>query len=115
MKRWLLIFLMVMLPLQMSWAAVCISCQDEQTTSSAGGTPMDRQDDAKVEKLAVNSGPVIADCDCHYCHHFSAGAFFIVVTDIIAPPIAGHDLRTPLAPPSHIPDTLFKPDWRRSA
>jgi len=73
MRRYLLIFLLMLFPLQVSWAAVCAYCQDECVVESSGREQtgakqlVEQQDDVKASDLAA------ADSDCKCCHSCSTG------------------------------------------
>ncbi len=72
MRRFLLIFLVVMMPLQLSWAAVSSYCQHESGAAAKhfGHHEHQHQQGTKV----VGSDPTNAkafgavDTDCHFCH-----------------------------------------------
>ncbi len=74
MRRWLLIFLMVLLPLQLSWAAVASYCEHESsgaTTQHLGHHEHQHEIDAgpvdsSNGKTTGTSGAV--DLDCGTCH-----------------------------------------------
>lgn len=73
MRRYLLIFLLMLFPLQVSWAAVCAYCQDECVVESSGRAQsvakqlVELPDDVKAPNLAE------ADSDCKCCHSCSTG------------------------------------------
>lgn len=72
MRRFLLIFLVVMMPLQLSWAAVSSYCQHESGAASKhfGHHEHKHQQASKVgdsdQTKAKAFGTV--DADCHFCH-----------------------------------------------
>lgn len=74
MRRWLLIFLVVLLPVQLSWAAVASYCQHESGTAAqhlghhehqheAGAAP---SNDGDPHSKSNAAGAV--DVDCGTCH-----------------------------------------------
>lgn len=79
MRRWLLIFLVVLLPMQLSWAAVASYCQHESdaaTTSQHVGHH-EHQHEADAASVSTDHGdpsanPTTAtdavDVDCGTCH-----------------------------------------------
>ena len=74
MRHWLLIFLVVLLPMQLSWAAVASYCQHESNGATAqhiGHHDHDHEGDAGPAdssngKTTGSSGAV--DLDCGTCH-----------------------------------------------
>ena len=79
MRRWLLIFLVVLLPMQLSWAAVAGYCQHESgtvnTTQHVGHHEHQHQDDAasaSTDLADTSAKPTSAtgavDVDCGSCH-----------------------------------------------
>jgi hypothetical protein len=116
MKRLLLIFLLAMLPLQMSWAAVTGYCQHEEGKAAqhlghhehkhqASGDS--KQSDKKSKnQLGVN------DVDCGYCH-LSCLNIVSQPQPELAFPKASTPVEFQFHPyRSHIPDGLTKPDWQ---
>ena len=110
MKRWLLILLMWVLPLQLSFAAVAPYCAHEEGAAAQhfGHHSHKHQDgdshDKHQSKLPGD------DPDCDYCHHASGAALAML------PPAALTELLTTHleAPPgdfdSFIPDLIPPPD-----
>ncbi len=76
MRRWLLIFLVVLLPMQLSWAAVASYCQHESsattTTQHVGHHEHQHEADAAFtdnsEKSASTTATGAVDVDCGTCH-----------------------------------------------
>jgi len=116
MKRWLLILLMWVLPLQLSFAAVAPYCAHEEGAAAQhfghhSHVHLEGQQDHRpaVAKLQ-------ADLDCSFCHAATAAALPDVAA--MAPP--GKASQPPRAwgqarlksPPAHTPD---RPQWPRLA
>lgn len=73
MRRWLLIFLVVLLPMQLSWAAVASYCQHESgnaTTQQHVGHHEHQHtaDHADTSKSSHPSATGAVDVDCGTCH-----------------------------------------------
>lgn len=86
MRRWLLVFLVLLLPLQFSWAAVASYCQHESAAATSptqqqhvghhehqhhgDATPVQAQPDkgAKAAPTDTDTGPDTLDLDCGTCH-----------------------------------------------
>ena len=74
MRRWFLIFLLVLLPMQLSWAAVASYCQHESggtTTQHLGHHAHEHEADAAPadsSSAKTNSAPNAVDIDCGTCH-----------------------------------------------
>lgn len=121
MRRWLAIFLLLLLPAQYSWAAVAVYCAHEQGKSvkhaghhqhahkeaghSAGETTHASHEGGKA--------PGGVDNDCSTCHLGAAQSLppQSALAAVSAPSIA---YTYALAFDSHIPPGLDRPDWRRA-
>ena len=78
MRRWLLIFLVVLLPMQLSWAAVASYCQHESGNASAAQHvghhehqhEADAAASADTNETSANPTPATGavDVDCGTCH-----------------------------------------------
>ncbi len=74
MKRWLLILLMLVLPLQMSFAAVAPYCAHEEGAAAQHvGHHSHTHQAADGQDQHQNQLPG-ADLDCDYCHHAASAA-----------------------------------------
>ncbi len=125
MRRWLLIFLVFLLPLQYSWAmsaAYCAHEQDAQTQhwghhEHPGNAAEDRSHaDAGTSKDAGNvPNPAIGDCAlCHFGHAQHAVTAPAEVPGIAFVP---QGPRAVLAESfdSHIPEVPVRPAWPLAA
>jgi ABC-type nickel/cobalt efflux system permease component RcnA len=75
MRRWFAIFLLVLLPLQFSWAAVAAFCEHESEAQAQAqhlGHHEHQQAGHAGEALdndaAVTDGLAVVDMDCGHCH-----------------------------------------------
>ncbi|MES2952182.1 MAG: cation efflux protein, CzcI family [Pseudomonadota bacterium] len=74
MRRWLLIFLVVLLPMQLSWAAVASYCQHEIATTAQHVGHHEHQheaDAASANNSDTGTSPTAmgaVDVDCGTCH-----------------------------------------------
>ncbi|RZI40440.1 cobalt-zinc-cadmium resistance protein [Herbaspirillum sp. HC18] len=112
MKKLLLIFLLVLLPLQFSWAAAAAYCQHdgEKTTQHFGHHT--HKHDAKQD-VPDDSGKVVkVDVDCGYCHLSCQASFLTAALDITVPLGSTYAELPTRSYSSHIPDGLQRPDWR---
>ncbi|WP_265942185.1 hypothetical protein [Dechloromonas sp. A34] len=73
MRRWLSIFLVIVLPLQISWALAATYCQHETGSAQRFGHHDHKHDAEDNEKLAKAS-PADVDNDCAVCHAGSIAA-----------------------------------------
>ena len=122
MRRWLTILLLVMLPLQFSWAAAAAYCEHETSASArhVGHHEHEHQagvDDtpagASAEKASnAKGGEPAADNDCGYCHLSAAKP--LQVQPLEVPAVAG--LAAHAAPVHPLqtrgPDRRERPNWR---
>ncbi|RZL38374.1 MAG: hypothetical protein EOP35_05950 [Rubrivivax sp.] len=123
MRRWLTIFLLVLLPLQFSWGAAAAYCQHESAGAARhlGHHPHEHKaevgktslsDAAQLEAHKAHKAGQPCDSDCAFCHLGSATA---LIAALPAPPpqqaslIAPDDAR---AFSTRAPDLLDRPNWR---
>ena len=110
----MLIFLMMLLPVQYSWSAAAVYCQHEQNSPFHFGHHA-HQHTAQPDDAKGNGKVKSADTDCEYCHLFSH-AFFVPFD---ARPAAIPELRHMALPAvdytSFIPRRPPRPNWRRVA
>lgn len=129
MRKWFLIFLLAVLPLQYAWSAAAAYCGHEQEKSQHFGHHAHQH---KAEASHDGDGNANGDgdghtggkgkppkvkvhADCAVCHHAVQASLLAA-----APPQpgAGGDAYPPASDPrfsSHIADGPKKPDWRRAA
>lgn len=115
MKRIFLILMMVVLPLQISWAAVTNYCQHEEGKASQHFGHHDHKHNISSSGKQDKSDPGKIDADCGFCH--LSCAYIISAT---ATPILFFPDSTPVDIPlfsylSHIPDGLIRPDWQAAS
>jgi len=127
MRRWLAVFLLLLLPLQFSWAAVASYCAHE---GDAGGGHFGHHDhgghghgiaglaDEAVDDEAVTdegeagaASSAEADIDCGHCHGHCAGIVQIVPgseaqASASAPPVSADGPRV-----EHMPAAPERPQW----
>ncbi|VXB42422.1 DUF2946 family protein [Massilia sp. 9I] len=111
MKRYFLILLIVLLPLQFSWALAGTYCAHEQESSSQHFGHHVHKHDKADEGAKDASQKVKPDLDCDYCHHVPASAMVPADAPIGARDPTVHarfELPTYV---SHIPDLIPRPDW----
>ncbi|MFL9879536.1 hypothetical protein PQR63_14150 [Herbaspirillum rhizosphaerae] len=116
MRRYLIIFLLLLLPLQFSWAAVASYCQHEteSSTQHIGHHAADagsKQDQTPGKKLSESD-----DADCGFCH-FSCSK---PMNSHAAWQPAAQDKNSfipslPLLYLSHIGESPEEPDWTLAA
>lgn len=115
MKKLLLIFLLVILPFQFSWAAAAAYCQHEEGQTVQHFGHHSHQHQAKADKTEGQSGSLQTDTDCGYCHLSCQASVPAAPPDI--PPAVGptYTQLPPLSYSSHIPDGPRRPDRRLAA
>lgn len=111
MKQFFLIFILFILPLQISWAAIAVYCQHETGTGVGHfGHHTHEHKVSKDENKKENlSGKI--DRDCAYCNlgHIGFFAFSADLSSIALPLVhsPNHDHLVTLIPP----DRPERPDW----
>lgn len=119
MRRWLAIFLLVLLPLQFSWAAVAPYCQHEADgTTQHFGHHEHKHQAATADELSVaDAGDIdsfAVDADCTACHAGCAAAMAAVPSLALdaAPALPGSwSPQVPAAPPK---GQRERPNWPAS-
>ncbi|WP_020654122.1 DUF2946 family protein [Massilia niastensis] len=112
MKRYFLIFLLALLPLQFSWAAAGAYCAHEEGAAArhVGHHVHKHEETGKTDREASHKVPAQADADCDYCHHASASAICAAAQAPATPQPSAHLRRETLRYISHIPDLVPRPD-----
>lgn len=120
MRRWLLIFLLALLPLQLSWAAASAYCQHERDTqpehwghheNEGRGTDRSHSGEGAQKNSSTQPNAVVGDCAvCHagWAQHADAST-------APAPALARTAQALRVAAQerfaSHIADVPVRPDW----
>lgn len=110
MKKLLLILLMLVLPLQMTWAAASAYCQHEDGKAAHhfGHHGHEHKTKAEAEKKPAKGQP---HSDCHFCHGYShASPGDQAMLDVLDPGSARGEPPS-LIYASHIPDGPKRPNW----
>ncbi|MDZ5457563.1 cation efflux protein, CzcI family [Azohydromonas lata] len=116
MRRWLLVLLLALLPLQLSWAAVATYCQHEKVQAGHFGHHEHQHHDQGAAQAKDGHGgkksPLTADNDCGICHLGHAQTLLgdapALAPPTLPPRVARHDA----LPPSHVPALPERPDRR---
>jgi len=125
MRRVLTLFLLLVLPLQLSWAVAAVYCQHEavaqESTHVGHHEHQHAQGDEATGDLAKQNAPEQKDAadkpqcvddDCAYCHLAclkTVGAPVVVLEVIPGSIFAGHPV-SPLE--SHMNGRIDRPNWR---
>jgi len=100
MRRWISILLLVMMPLQLGWAALGSFCQHESGEQAQHlGHHAHQHDDAQHEDSAHAEGAAYADCNSCI-----AGSLVPLGTSLLLPTLPSADLFV-----SREPQPLFRP------
>ena len=112
MKRLILIFLLVLLPLQGAWAVAASYCQHEQDSSARHFGHHIHKHNGSAETPAKVKLGMLGDADCGGCH-FNCSS--ILPCEQLSLPI----VRIPVPADTYhvqyhsfIPEALNKPNWR---
>ncbi len=81
MRRWFAVLLLVLLPIQLSWAAVASYCAHETESAAghfghhdhAGHGHASPADSAGQDAQADGTATGLSDLDCGHCHGYCAG------------------------------------------
>lgn len=110
MRRYLLIFMMCLLPLQWSWAAAASVCEHEQGAAHFGHHEHLHSDDAHAGNASASANEALQPHpDCHTCH--GIGVAYLPALDAPYPPWAEGYLRAhgSVAFPEPPPGSLLRP------
>jgi hypothetical protein len=121
MRRWLLVLLLVLLPLQFSWAAVAIYCGHETGVAADhvghhnhaphdhGGKAAGPGGEGKTDGSSTNA----SSFDCGHCHSYSVS--MVHVPSLIEPlPLDGAPSgRGDTSWAEHVPAQPERPKWDR--
>ncbi|MFS2098422.1 cation efflux protein, CzcI family [Variovorax sp. Varisp85] len=120
MRRWFLIFLLVLLPFQFSWASASAYCQHERDTqpehwghheSETRGTDRSHSGEGAQKNSSTQPNAVVGDCAvCHSgsVQHAEASAEPAKAAARVAPALRATSAERFA---SHISDVPVRPDW----
>lgn len=114
-KKLLLIFMLVLLPLQFSWAAVAVYCQHEQEASTHFGHHSHKHEadaSAQTDDSGTEGKLAKVDGDCAVCHFSAQPSFPNSLRTVTPPQVAPHAIQLQTDYSSHIPEGPQKPDWK---
>lgn len=114
MKRYFLIFLLVLLPLQFSWAIAGAYCAHEEAGAPHFGHHVHEHEEIKDDDKH-EAKKIQADTDCDYCHHVPTSAIFSAGPALAQPGLTAHARYDGPRYVSHIPDLISRPDWQAFA
>lgn len=117
MRSWLVVVLMVLLPLQLSWAATGQYCQHEVDTSAKhlGHHVHQHRNVEQNDSSADQAKAVATDADCGTCHSGCSMAIQHPESICNAPASLAF-ASGPRAQPTHAPvDPPYRPQWRTLA
>jgi hypothetical protein len=114
MKRLFLIFLLAMLPLQMSWAVVSEYCEHESGKAAQHVGHHEHKHDASGDKQPSKGKLGNGDPDCDYCHHCCANIIAEAHPALVLPFDAVEFAFELPRYNSPVPDGPSRPNWRRA-
>jgi len=114
MRRWLILLMLVVLPLQSSWSVAAAYCAHEGSgeAAHAGHHEHEHAAAAKAQPDAAKASPLLGDGDCGVCHLSAARPAQV---HAVVLPLLGHSPpRDTGVPPlrTRDPDRLERPNWR---
>jgi hypothetical protein len=115
-KKFLLIVLLLVLPLQYSWAAAAVYCQHERGAATHPGHHAHQhqaQDGRGQDDVGDDGGATSKafHADCESCHLFSHATLVPDMPAPLAPTAQSHRAAPARHYVSHIPDSPKRPDW----
>ena len=112
MKRYLAIFLLMLLPLQFSWAAMAGYCEHE-TAVSAKHPGQHSHDHTSVDhqETVQNAEPSCMDHDCAACHLGCAASLVNDLNTTTAAVSDNHALHLQVIASQHLRERPERPQW----
>lgn len=115
MRRFVLLCMMLLLPVQWTWAAAAAYCAHESSPAAArhighhDHVHKTSKADSSKQGQATKTGAL--DLDCEYCH--LSAAQWLLALHAIVPPTTGAlpPLGDPLLEGSHVDSGPERPDW----
>lgn len=126
MRRVLTVFLLLILPLQLSWAVAAAYCQHEGTALMTGHVGHHEHQHLQDEGEAANDvvkkdtaeqkdakdKPQCVDDDCAYCHLASLKTVTVLAIVVAVPSGAAFDSQTASPVESQTGGFIDRPNWR---
>lgn len=112
MRRLIAVFLLLLLPLQFSWAVAASYCQHETTAAAKHFGHHAHEHAGDADEAADGKLPGAIDNDCGACHAGCLAAIVDTDAQTLALPtesFAGWQPAPPASPPSAQPE---RPNWR---
>jgi hypothetical protein len=115
MRRFLIVFLLFALPLQVSWAAVATYCKHESGAAAQHFGHHEHEHPAKQADPAKDPSSLIVDNDCIACHLASAGVLPAVFSSVLSEPPSGERISNRIVILPHLDaDRPERPQWVRA-
>lgn len=116
MRRFLILFLLFALPLQVSWAAVATYCKHESGAAAQHFGHHEHEHQANQPEPANDPSTLTVDNDCVACHLASAGILPVALSSMPSEPPRAERLGRHIALISYLlPDRPERPKWVRAA
>lgn len=114
MRSWLVVLLLVLMPLQFSWAAMGAFCQHERGSeaSHAGHHAHEHRGQSDADAATSQTAASVADADCGTCHASCSIAAPDAQAGVGAMASASWDLGRSAQPRSAPFDVPERPQWR---
>ena len=114
MRRWVTIFLLVFMPLQLTWAAVDLYCHAESGSATQHADHQEHQHQADADQgdsiEPKAAGALKADASACHAGHTAAIIGSVYLTAFSAPTLSylGYQVRLPWPPHLPLPE---RPNW----
>lgn len=116
MRRWIAILLMIVLPLQLTWAVASNYCQDEQGKEAQHFGHQLHMHEAGTASKHLVKGKQLADRDCG-CGGHLCGAHLLPTCVQAVPPSMVDEQLSPVPPWAYAhadPTRIERPNWTAS-
>ncbi|CDG85369.1 hypothetical protein [Janthinobacterium agaricidamnosum] len=111
MKKFFLIMLLFVLPLQLSWAAASAYCMHEEGKAARHLGHHGHQHQAKSDQPAEKKSPGQPHSDCNFCHGIGQASLPAPASLMLQRQGSVAIAASPFFYASHIPDGPKPPDW----
>ncbi|WKB55499.1 DUF2946 family protein [Eleftheria terrae] len=117
MRRWLAVFLLVLLPLQLTWAAAASYCQHERDAGvrHLGHHEHQHEADAPQKEGPASNTLSVLDADCAFCHLGCVKPVASLATLLLPRAAAVHGAALLPDPPGFLlAERIERPNWLRA-
>lgn len=116
MRRFVIIFMLLLLPVQITWAGISVYCKHESGAAAQHFGHHEHDHQANQPEPAKDPSTLTVDNDCVACHMASAGILPVAFSSMSSEPLQAERLGRHISLlPCLLPDRPERPQWVRAA